>query len=232
MTELMNRLSGMDFSPLFISLKTGIAATILAFFAGIYTAWLTMREKRGLRAVTDGILTLPMILPPTASGFILLLVFSTRRPVGGFLYDSFGIKAVQTWLGCVIAAFVISFPLMYRNARSAFEQLDINLVYTARTLGMSEHKILWRVVIPSTASGVASGTVLTFARAIGEYGATSMLAGNIAGKTGTISQKIAMVIQDGDYIGAGVWVAIVGVIAFFIILIINIISMGKKYDKW
>ncbi len=232
MTELANRLSGMDFSPLFISLKTGIAATILAFFAGIYTAWLTMREKRGLRAVTDGILTLPMILPPTASGFILLLVFSTRRPVGGFLYDSFGIKAVQTWLGCVIAAFVISFPLMYRNARSAFEQLDINLVYTARTLGMSEHKILWRVVIPSTASGVASGTVLTFARAIGEYGATSMLAGNIAGKTGTISQKIAMVIQDGDYIGAGIWVAIVGVIAFFIILIINIISMGKKYDKW
>ncbi len=232
MTELMNRLSGMDFSPLFISLKTGVFATILAFFAGIYTAWLTMKEKRGLRAVTDGILTLPMILPPTASGFILLLVFSTRRPMGGFLYDSFGIKAVQTWLGCVIAAFVISFPLMYRNARSAFEQLDISLVYTARTLGMSEHRILWRVVIPSTASGVASGTVLTFARAIGEYGATSMLAGNIAGKTGTISQKIAMVIQDGDYIGAGIWVAIVSVIAFFIILIINIISMGKKYDKW
>ncbi len=232
MTELANRLSGMDFSPLFISLKTGIAATILAFFAGIYTAWLTMKEKRGLRAVTDGILTLPMILPPTASGFILLLVFSTRRPVGGFLYNSFGIKAVQTWLGCIIAAFVISFPLMYRNARSAFEQLDINLVYTARTLGMSEHKILWRVVIPSTASGVASGTVLTFARAIGEYGATSMLAGNIAGKTGTISQKIAMVIQDGDYIGAGIWLVIVGIIAFFIILLINIISMGKKYDKW
>lgn len=232
MTELANRLSGMDFSPLFISIKTGIVATILAFFAGVYTAWLTMKEKRGLRAVTDGILTLPMILPPTASGFILLLVFSTRRPVGGFLYDSFGIKAVQTWLGCVIAAFVISFPLMYRNARSAFEQLDINLVHTARTLGMSEHKILWRVVIPSTASGVASGTVLTFARAIGEYGATSMLAGNIAGKTGTISQKIAMVIQDGDYIGAGIWVAIVSVIAFLIILLINIISMGKKYDKW
>lgn len=232
MAELADKLTGMDWSPLFISLKTGIVSTVLAFFAGIYTAWLTMREKRGLRAVTDGILTLPMILPPTASGFILLLIFSTRRPVGGFIYDSFGIKAVQTWLGCIIASFVISFPLMYRNARSAFEQLDINLVYTARTLGMSEHKILWRVVIPSSAAGVASGTVLTFARAIGEYGATSMLAGNIAGKTGTISQKIAQVIQDGDYIGAGIWVTIVCIIAFFIILCINIISSGKGYEKW
>ena len=109
---------------------------------------------------------------------------------------------------------MIAFPLMYRNARAAFEQIDVNLVYAGRTLGMSEGKIFWKVVIPTAGPGIISGTILTFARALGEYGATSMLAGNIPGKTGTISQKIAMVIQDGDYLTAGVWVIIVLIIAF------------------
>ena len=147
--------------------------------------------------------------------------------MGIFLYDQFGIKVVQTWLGCIIAATVISFPLMYRNARAAMEQIDVNLIYAGRTLGMSELEIFWKVVIPTAGPGIASGTILTFARALGEYGATSMLAGNIPGKTGTISQKIAMVIQDGDYATAGVWVAIVMVIAFLIIFLMNLIS-GKK----
>ena len=127
----------------------------------------------------------------------------------------------------MIAATVIAFPLMYRNARAAFEQIDVNLVYAARTLGMSEPRIFWKVVLPSAGPGIASGTILTFARALGEYGATSMLAGNIPGKTGTISQKIAMVIQDGDYVTAGIWVAIVIVIAFGIIVLMNLIS-GRK----
>ena len=134
---------------------------------------------------------------------------------------------MQTWLGCVIAATVIAFPLMYRNARAAFEQIDVNLVYAGRTLGMSETEIFWRVVVPSAGPGIASGTVLTFARALGEYGATSMLAGNIPGKTGTISQKIAMVIQDGDYLTAGIWVGVVIVIALAIIILMNLIS-GKR----
>ena len=134
---------------------------------------------------------------------------------------------MQTWLGCIIAATVISFPLMYRNARAAMEQIDVNLIYAGRTLGMSDTEIFWKVVIPTAGPGIASGTILTFARALGEYGATSMLAGNIPGKTGTISQKIAMVIQDGDYMTAGVWVAIVMVIAFLGIFLMNLIS-GKK----
>ena len=134
---------------------------------------------------------------------------------------------MQTWLGCIIAAIVISFPLMYRNARAAMEQIDVNLIYAGRTLGMSDTEIFWKVVIPTAGPGIASGTILTFARALGEYGATSMLAGNIPGKTGTISQKIAMVIQDGDYMTAGVWVAIVMVIAFLVIFLMNLIS-GKK----
>lgn len=212
MDEMLEILKNLDWSPLFISIKTGIVATIFSFFLGIYAARKVVKTTPGKKAIIDGILTLPMVLPPTVAGFFLLLIFSRRRPFGIFLFEQFGIKVVQTWLGCIIAATVISFPLMYRNARAAMEQIDVNLIYAGRTLGMSDTEIFWKVVIPTAGPGIASGTILTFARALGEYGATSMLAGNIPGKTGTISQKIAMVIQDGDYMTAGVWVAIVMVI--------------------
>ena len=227
MDEMLEILKNLDWSPLFISIKTGIVATIFSFFLGIYAARKVVKTTPGKKAIIDGILTLPMVLPPTVAGFFLLLIFSRRRPFGIFLFEQFGIKVVQTWLGCIIAATVISFPLMYRNARAAMEQIDVNLIYAGRTLGMSDTEIFWKVVIPTAGPGIASGTILAFARAIGEYGATSMLAGNIPGKTGTISQKIAMVIQDGDYMTAGVWVAIVMVIAFLVIFLMNLIS-GKK----
>lgn len=227
MDEMMEILKNLNWSPLFISIKTGIVATIFSFFLGIYAARKVVKTTPGKKAIIDGILTLPMVLPPTVAGFFLLLIFSRRRPFGIFLFENFGIKVVQTWLGCIIAATVISFPLMYRNARAAMEQIDVNLIYAGRTLGMSDTEIFWKVVIPTAGPGIASGTILTFARALGEYGATSMLAGNIPGKTGTISQKIAMVIQDGDYMTAGVWVAIVMVIAFLVIFLMNLIS-GKK----
>ena len=151
-----------------------------------------------------------------------------------YLFENFNIKIVQTWAGCVIAATVIAFPLMYRNARAAFEQIDVNLVYAGRTLGMSDVAIFWKVVMPTAGPGIMSGTILTFARALGEYGATSMLAGNIPGKTGTISQRIAMVIQDGDYVTAGVWVGIVLVIAFFVIFLMNLIAGKniKQVKRW
>ena len=220
-------LMNLDWSPLFISLKTGAVATVLAFFLGIYAARKVVKAKPATKAVVDGLLTLPMVLPPTVAGFFLLLLFSTRRPVGAYLYDTFDVKVIQSWAGCVIAATVIAFPLMYRNARAAFEQIDVNLIYAARTLGMSEWKIFWKVVMPTAGPGVAAGTILTFARAMGEYGATSMLAGNIPGKTGTISQKIAMVIQDGDYLTAGVWVVIVMTLAFVIVCVMNLI-VGKQ----
>lgn len=218
---------GLDWSPLLISLKTGFAATFLSFFLGIYAARRVIRMTPRQRAVVDGILTLPMVLPPTVAGFFLLLLFSRRRPLGMFLYENFDIRIVQSWLGCVIAATVIAFPLMYRNARAAFEQIDVDLIHAGRTLGMSETEIFWRIVIPTSGPGIASGTMLTFARAMGEYGATSMLAGNIPGKTATISQKIAMVIQDGDYKTAGLWVAVVLTIALMITILVNLIS-GKQ----
>lgn len=227
MDAMESIIKNLDWSPLFISLKTGIVATFISFFLGIYAARKVVKTTPGKKAVIDGILTLPMVLPPTVAGFFLLLIFSKRRPFGIFLYETFDIKVVQSWLGCIIAATVIAFPLMYRNARAAFEQLDVNLIYAGRTLGMSDIRIFWKVVIPSAGPGIASGTILTFARALGEYGATSMLAGNIPGKTGTISQKIAMVIQDGDYATAGVWVAIVMLIAFLVIFSMNFISSTK-----
>mgnify|MGYP000996724743 FL=1 len=234
MDAMESIIKNLDWSPLFISLKTGIVATFISFFLGIYAARKVVKTTPGKKAVIDGILTLPMVLPPTVAGFFLLLIFSKRRPFGIFLYETFDIKVVQSWLGCIIAATVIAFPLMYRNARAAFEQLDVNLIYAGRTLGMSDIQIFWKVVIPSAGPGIASGTILTFARALGEYGATSMLAGNIPGKTGTISQKIAMVIQDGDYATAGVWVAIVMLIAYLVIFFMNLISgtKMKNIKRW
>lgn len=231
MWELMWEL---DWSPLYISLKTGVFATFFSFFIGIFSARWVVSAKKRTKAVVDGLLTLPMVMPPTVAGFFLLMIFSKRRPVGMFLYDHFDIKIVQSFAGCVIAATIIAFPLMYRNARAAFEQVDKNLIYAGRTLGMSELCIFFRVVLPAAGPGVSAGTILTFARALGEYGATSMLAGNIAGKTGTISQKIAMVIQDGDYQSAGVWVAIVMIFSFLIIFTLNMITSKKMkhIQKW
>ena len=234
MTDLMAFFQGLDWSPLWISLKTGIVATFFSFFLGIFAARKIMKLRPSLKAILDGILTLPMVLPPTVAGFFLLLLFSKRRPFGMFLFDTFGIKVVQSWLGCIIAATVIAFPLMYRNARAAFELIDANLVYAGRTLGMSEFSIFWKIVVPTAGPGIASGTILTFARALGEYGATSMLAGNIPGKTATISQRIAMVIQDQDYVTAGIWVSIVLLIAFLAIFLMNLISGKtiKNVPRW
>ena len=217
-------LQGINWSPLWISLKTGVVATTIAFFLGIFCARKIMKLKPVSRALLDGILTMPLVLPPTVAGFFLLLIFSLRRPFGSFLMETFDFKVVQTWKGCVIAAAVIAFPLMYRNARAAFEQVDVNLIYAGQTLGMSEWKIFWKVIVPAAGPGIVSGTILTFARALGEYGATSMLAGNIPGRTSTISQKIAMVIQDSDYATAGFWAAVIMMIAFVVIYAMNVVT--------
>ncbi len=234
MFDVMQFVKSLDWSPLWISIKTGVVATIFSFFLGLFAARKVIKAGKKTKAIVDGILTLPMVLPPTVAGFLLLLLFSTRRPMGRFLYESFDVKVVQTWLGCILAAVVISFPLMYRNARAAFEQIDVNLIYAARTLGMSEITIFWKVVIPAAGPGVVAGTILTFARALGEYGATSMLAGNIPGKTSTISQKIAMVIQDGNYAVAGFWVLIILCIAAAIIVAMNLIAGRhmKNVKRW
>mgnify|MGYP002582962396 CR=1 FL=1 len=227
-------LAEINWSPLWISLKTGFAATVIAFFLGIFFARLVMKMKPVSRGILDGILTMPLVLPPTVAGFILLLLFSLRRPFGAFLLDNFDIKIVQTWKGCVIAASVIAFPLMYRNARAAFEQVDVNYIYAGRTLGLSEWTIFRKVVIPVAGPGIASGTILTFARALGEYGATSMLAGNILGKTRTMAVAIAAEVSAQNYDVAGFWVIVLVAIAFLFIFAINIITMHgiSKIQRW
>ena len=141
---MMEFLESLDWSPLIISLKTGVVATIVCFFLGLFAARKVIKLSFKAKAVVDGILTLPMVFPPTVAGFILLLIFSRRRPIGIFLDQQLDIQVVHTWLGCILAASVIAFPLMYRNARAAFEQIDANLVYAGRTLGMSEMNIFWR----------------------------------------------------------------------------------------
>lgn len=226
-------LTEINWSPLWISLKTGMAATVLAFFAGIFLARKVMKQKSAVKAVLDGIFTMPLVLPPTVAGFLLLMIFSLRRPFGAFLFENFDIKIVQTWKGCVIAAAVIAFPLMYRNARAAFEQVDGNLISAGRTLGMSDRAIFWKVIVPAAGPGIASGTVLAFARAMGEYGATSMLAGNILGKTRTVSVAIASETAAGNYGTAGFWVTVILVLSFLVVAAINIVSgRGMRTGRW
>ena len=203
-----------DFSPLWVTLKTGIVASVFSFFIGIAFAELVINTKGRVRAFWDGLLTLPMVLPPTVAGYILLRIFSTRRPFGSFLSHSMGIQVVH-----------------YRNARAAFEQIDENVTYAARTLGISEWKIFWKIRLPMAKPGIISGVTLAFARAIGEYGATSMLAGNIAGKTSTISQQIAMVVQSGDYATAGFWCIVIIAISFACLVSINMICGKSKGIK-
>ena len=219
-----NVLAHLDWSPFFITLKIGLFSTIICFFLGVGLAYVSLYMNKKIMAVFDSILTLPMVLPPTVVGFFLLLIFSRRRPVGIFLYGHFHIKIVQSFVGCVIAAFIIAFPLMYKNAKSAFLQLDKNLIYAGRTLGLSEFKIFFKIVCPIASPSLFSGAILSFARAIGEYGATSMLAGNISGKTSTISQQIAILVQNQNYLEAGIWVAVVLCIAFLIMLLMEYIQ--------
>ncbi|MFR3728677.1 molybdate ABC transporter permease subunit [Lacrimispora sp.] len=231
MSELIKTI---DFSPLFLSLKTGILATVLTFFMGIVAARFIMKLNHTAKSIVDGILTLPLVLPPTVAGFFLLLIFSLRRPFGSFLFEQYNIKMVQTWPGCVIAAFVIAFPLMYRNARAAFEQVDVTMIHAGRTLGLSERKIFWKIIVPIAAPGLASGTVLAFARAIGEYGATTMLAGNILGKTRTVSVAIATEVAAGNWEIAGFWVCVIVILSFFMVAFINLVSgkSGRYYNGW
>lgn len=231
---MLELLSKINWSPLFISLKTGFVAIIFIFILGVIGAIAVMKMSNRAKWVIDAIFTMPLVLPPTVAGYLLLLVFSLRRPFGIFLKNELGIKVVQSWSGCVIAAVVISFPLMYRSARAAFEQIDSNVVYAGRTLGMSEFEIITKVVIPAAMPGLLSGGILSFARAIGEYGATAMLAGNVLGKTRTISVAIASEVAGGNFDTAGVWTCVIVLIAFIIVLAINLVTGKgmKNVSRW
>lgn len=212
----------MNLSPLQISIKVALFATFFTFFLGIWAAHGVAKMKR-FKGFVDGIFTLPMVLPPTVVGFFLLLIFGKNGLLGKFL-ASINASVVFTWYGAVIAATVVSFPLMYRTARGAFEQMDQNLIYAGRTLGMGEAKIFWRIILPNSWRGVASGTILAFARALGEFGATSMLAGNIPGRTQTMSLAIYSAVAGNNREKAYAWVAVIMAISFVTMFLMNLLT--------
>jgi len=211
-----------EYSPLWISIKTSITATFIVFFIGIAVAWFMARYKGRARGLLDGILTLPMVLPPTVVGFILLLIIGKNYPIGKLL-SGFGINLIFTWFATVIAATVVAFPLMYRTCVGAFSQIDVNVINAARTLGVSEWKIFWQIAVPLAWPGIAAGTVLAFARALGEFGATIMIAGSIPGKTQTIPIAIYFAVVAGETGNTIKWVILI----FIISLTVMVAS-----DKW
>ena len=223
----------MDWSPVLISMKTASLSIFITFFLGIFAAGVVIRLKNETsKIICDGILTLPLMLPPTVAGFFLLYLFGVKRPIGQFFIDFFGVKIAFSWGATVLAAVVMSFPLMYRSARGAFEQVDPDLTAAARTLGMSEWEIFWKVLFANATPGILSGGVLAFARGLGEFGATSMIAGNIAGKTRTLPLAVYSEVAAGNMGAADRYVAVIVVIAFISILLMNLGALragGRKH---
>ena len=223
----------MDWSPVLISMKTASLSIFITFFLGIFAAGVVIRLKNETsKIICDGILTLPLVLPPTVAGFFLLYLFGVKRPIGQFFIDFFGVKIAFSWGATVLAAVVMSFPLMYRSARGAFEQVDPDLTAAARTLGMSEGEIFWKVLFANATPGILSGGVLAFARGLGEFGATSMIAGNIAGKTRTLPMAVYSEVAAGNMGAADRYVAVIVVIAFISILLMNLGALragGRKH---
>ena len=212
----------MDVSPLLISVRTASAAIVVTFFLGLLAArFVAEIRHRAIKMILDGILTLPLVLPPTVAGFFLLYIFGVRGPVGRFFLEFFAVKIAFSWGATVLAAVAISFPLMYRSARGALEQVDRNLIYAGRTLGMGEWAIFWKVSLPSALPGVASGGVLAFARGLGEFGATAMIAGNIAGKTRTLPLAIYSAVAGGDMETAWGYVTVIVLFSFIVVALMN-----------
>ncbi|GHV14217.1 molybdenum ABC transporter permease subunit [Spirochaetia bacterium] len=222
----------MNIAPILISIRTATAAIVVTFFLGLLAAKLVAGMRRKIwKMILDGILTLPLVLPPTVAGFFLLYIFGVRGPVGKFFLDFFSVKIAFSWGATVLAAVAISFPLMYRSARGALEQVDPNLIYAGRTLGLSEWQIFWKVSLPTAMPGVASGGVLAFARGLGEFGATAMIAGNIAGKTRTLPLAIYSAVSSGDMDIAYRYVLIIVIFSFAVVALMNYFTAQEKRVK-
>ena len=218
----------MDLSPLLLSLKTACISTVITFLTGMFAARKVEKMRHG-KTILDTVLTLPMILPPTVVGFFLLLLFGNSSPLGIWL-SGHGMPVVFSFAGTVAAAVVVSFPLMYRTARSAFEQMDKNPIYAGETLGLSDYKIFWKIIFPNCFPGIAGGTILAFARALGEFGATIMLAGNIPGRTQTAAVAVYAAMQNGNRVQAYQWVAVMVLISFVSVLLVNVVEKQQmKY---
>lgn len=222
----------MDLSPVLISMKTAAVSIAVTFLLGLLLAWAVEAVGSGtLQAVLDGLLTLPLVLPPTVAGFLLLWVFGVNRPLGRLALEVLGVRIAFSWAATVLAAVTVSLPLMYRSARGAFQQVDPDLLWAGRTLGMGEWELFWRVTLPGALPGVISGGVLAFARGLGEFGATAMLAGNIAGKTRTLPLAIYSAVAAGDMDAAWRYTGIIAAISLLAVAAVNLAARRERRNK-
>lgn len=221
-----------DYSPIWISFKCAAFSIFITFFLGLFVArWMMTLKNKVIQLIFDGIFTLPLVLPPTVMGFFLLLIFGVNQPIGSFFLNVFGVRIAFSFSSTVIAAVVISFPIMYRSARGALEQVDTDLVDAARTLGMSETSIFFKVLVPNALPGIISGGVLSFARGLGEFGATAMLAGNIVGKTRTLPLAVYSEVVSNDMHSASFYVVVIIAICFTAVILLNIYQLWEKKKR-
>ena len=218
----------MDLYPLWNSLRIALISTVIIFFLGIFSAYYIAKAPRIIKGVLDVVLTLPLVLPPTVVGFLLLRLLGPRRPIGLFLLNHFGLRLTMNWWSAIFATTVVIFPLMYRTCRGAFESFDENLADAGKTLGLSNTYIFWKIRMPSCRPGILAGTVLAFARALGEYGATSMIAGYTPGRTATISTTVYQFWRTNEDGLAFRWVLVNIAISFVVLLAVNMIEKKQR----
>lgn len=220
----------MNLFPLWNSLRIALISSVIVFFTGIFFAYIVKRFPRAIKGIVDVIFTLPLVLPPTVCGFILILIFGPKHPLGQLL-QSIGIEFFMDWKGGILASSFVAFPLMYRTARGAFEAFDENLASAGKTLGLSNSYIFWRIRMPACRSGILAGVVLSFARALGEYGATSMLIGYNENTTATISTTVAYAYNNNRSDVAFLWVMVNVVISAVVMIAVNLIESHEKGTK-
>lgn len=218
----------MDWFPLFNSLRIAGISTGIIFFAGIFAAYYIAKAPKYIKGILDVILTMPLVLPPTVAGYLLLRLLGPRRPVGKWFLSVFDMKLTMVWWSAIFATSVVIFPLMYRTARGAFEAFDETLAFSGQTLGLSNTFIFWRIRMPACRQGIMAGTVLSFARALGEYGATSMIAGYTPGRTATISTTVYQLWRTGDDEAAFRWVLVNMGISAVVLLALNMLERRKR----
>ena len=218
----------MDLYPLWNSLRIAGISTVIIFFVGILSAYYIARLPRAVKGALDVVLTLPLVLPPTVVGFLLLRVLGPRRPIGAFFLEHFGLRLTMTWGSAIFATTAVIFPLMYRTCRGAFESFDESLAAAGKTLGLSNTYIFWRIRMPACRPGILAGTVLSFARALGEYGATNMIAGYTPGRTATISTTVYQLWRTNEDGLAFRWVLVNVAISFVVLLAVNLIEKRER----
>lgn len=221
----------MDWFPLLNSLRIAGISTVIIFFVGIFAAYYIAKAPRILKGILDVVLTMPLVLPPTVVGYLLLCILGPKRLLGAWVLSVFGIKLTMTWWSAIFATTVVIFPLMYRTARGAFEAFDETLAYSGKTLGLSNTYIFWRIRMPACRQGILAGTVLAFARALGEYGATSMIAGYTPGRTATISTTVYQLWRTNDDALAFKWVMVNMAISAVVLLAVNMLEKKQKLGR-